>query len=136
MNFEDARLAVTGRLKTGMDATYPAVPVVYENRVKVDLATQASPYVRLALIFNDGEQASMEATPLARYRGAIYLAVYCKQGEGTKDALTILSYLAGLFKAVKFGGVQTYVGVPMPGAEMSGWYYEAVRIPFYFDDLP
>lgn len=136
MNFDDARAAVAGRLKTGMDATYPAVPVVYENHTTVDLATQASPYVRLAIIFNDGAQASIELTPLARYRGAVYLAVYCKEGQGTKDVLQILGYLATLFKAVKFGGVQTHVGLPMPGAEMDGWYYEAVRVPFYFDDLP
>lgn len=136
MNFDDARIAISGRLKTGMDATYASVPVVYENHTAVDLATQASPYVRLAIVFNDGQQVSIESTPLARYRGAIYLAVYCKQGQGTKTALQILGYLAGLFKAVKFGGVQTYVGVPMPGVEMDGWYYEAVRLPFYFDDLP
>jgi len=136
VNFEDARAAIATRLDAGMTATYPAVPVVYENHTKVDLATQTAPYVRCDVVFNDGEQASIELTPLARYRGATYLAVYAKEGQGTKAVLQILAYLAGLFKSVKFSGVQSQVAVPMPGAEKDGWYYVAIRIPFWFDDLP
>lgn len=136
MTFDDARAAIVGRLKATLDASNPTTAVSYENRATVDLATQAAPFVACEVLFNDGEQASMELAPVVRYSGAIWLAVAVKEGEGTKTALVILGTLAAAFKTVSFGGVVAQAPRPMPGFRRDGWYYEPIRVPFYFDDIP
>lgn len=136
MNFEDARAAVYARLKATMAASYPTVPVIYENRVSVDLDDHPGPVVTCQMAYADGEQVSMSQAPIVRYRGAIYLTAECKQGQGTAAALTMLGVLAGAFKTASFGGVVTKAPRPLPGAEDKGWYVLTLRVPFYFDDIP
>lgn len=134
MDFEDARAAIYSRLDEGMNATYPGTLVVYENRLNVDLSTQTAPFVAAEIHWNDGRQIGMEASPAARYEGAIYLAVYVKEYEGAAAALALLGYLAGLFKAKSFGGVNTRIARPLPGRPDRGWYAYTLRVPFWFDD--
>ncbi len=137
MTFDDARAAIFARVKATMDASaYAATPVEYENRRTVDLSTQTAPFAACEIHFNDGEQTDMGLNPGTRYRGAIWLAVGMKQGEGTASALKILAVLANGFKNVSFGGVTCRAPRPVPGALRNGWYYETIRVPFYFDDRP
>jgi hypothetical protein len=136
VTFDDARAAVYTRLDAGMTATYPAVPVLYENRLTVDLAKQKSPFVACEIVYNDGSQASMELTPVVRYGGAIWLAVATKAGAGAKVGAGILGYLANRFKTITFSGVVCGAPVPMPGYTRDGAYWQTLRVPFHFDDIP
>lgn len=133
MTGEDARAAVYARLETDMAANHAGVPVRYQNRNTVNLATQTGMFVTCDMFFNDGEQISVELNPRARYRGSVYLAVLVKEGDGTKKPLDLLWALVALYKTKTFGGVNTGVPIPVPGREMAGWYSESIRVPFYFD---
>lgn len=136
MTLDDARAAVAARLATAMTASYALVPVQYENLTQVDLAAQTKPFVSMEIIFNDGEQKSMGDKPVGRFSGAVWLGVWCKEGSGTKTALTLLSFLIQTFRAVSFGGVVCHMPVPVPAQTKLGWFVEAIRVPFYFDDIP
>lgn len=134
MNFEDARAAIYGRLATGMAATYPLVSVEYENRVVIDLARQVDPWISCEIVWSDGDQVSIEDVPMIRYHGAVYLASWVKEGGGTATPLAHLGYLAGLFKTVAFGGVNTQAPMPMPKLrQLAGWEGHPLRISFWFD---
>lgn len=133
MNFEAARAAVYERLNTKMASAYASVPVRYENRLTVDFATLETIFVACELALSDGTLASLGSTPMVRYSGAIYLAVWEKEGAGTSQALGILDALAIEFKAVQFGGVNTKAPRPLPGQAQDGWYVLSLRIPFWFD---
>lgn len=133
MNFEDARAAIYARLDTAWTAAHPTVPALYENRLAVDLAGRTDPFIACEILFNDGEQVSMEKTPVLRFFGAIYLSVWVKEKEGTKIALTYLGELSDLFKAASFGGVNTRAPRPLPGRPQDSWYVSTLRVPFWFD---
>jgi hypothetical protein len=136
MKFDAARSAIYSRLDSAMNTNHPGVPVLYENRLNVDLALQSAPFVACEILFNDGEQVSMEISPVVRYRGSIWLAVAAKRGDGIKGQLTVLATLADTFKTVVFGGVTCHAPRPMPGFLKDGWYLESIRVPFYFNDTP
>lgn len=133
--FEDARSAFVSRLKAFMDANHPATPVEYDNRISVDRAKQTTPFVSIEVLFNDGEQAALGTTPLARYTGAAHLAIWTKEGTGAKAILQLEGEIASLFKAARFGGVSTKVPRPMPYRTMQDWRIDILRVPFWIDDL-
>jgi hypothetical protein len=93
------------------------------------------PYVSAEVLFNDGEQKSMETVPVIRYSGAVWLGVHVKQGEGAKAALIFLGTLAALFKVTSFSGVVTGAPKPLPQRPFEGWAIYTLRIPFHFDDI-
>jgi hypothetical protein len=134
MNFESAQAAVYARVATHMTANHPTVKVDYENRHLVDMTTQKDPFVSCEVIWNDGEQVSMENSPRARYRGSVWLAIHVKEGQGAKVSNQLLTSLSRLFKAVSFGGVTAMVPVPVPARPAAGWRAQALRVPIYFDD--
>ncbi len=135
MNFEDARAAIYSRLNTFMAASYPAIPVRYENRLTVDFATLETLFVAAEIAFTDGTQMALGSSPPVRYQGTIFLNVWERDGAGTSEALGLLDALAVAFKTAQFGGVNTKAPRPMPGAFQPGWYVLAVRIPFWFDQM-
>jgi len=133
MNFADAQAAIYARLNTYWSAAHAGVPVDYENRFLVDLAAQQDPFIACDVLFNDGEQASIEADPMSRYRGAVYLAVWVREGSGTAAAFGFLSELGTLFATKAFGGLNTQAPRPLPGRRQAGWLVEVLRVPFWFD---
>lgn len=133
MNFEVARAAIYARLSTLMSDSYSTVPVRYENRLTVDFDTLETIFVACEIAWSDGVQASLGSTPLVRYSGAVYLAVWEKEGAGTSQALGILDALAASFKLAQFGGVNTHAPRPLPGQDQLGWYVLGLRIPFWVD---
>jgi len=136
VKFENARSAIFSRLNTFMTATYPTVPALYENRFNVDLSTQRGPFVAAEITYVDGQQVSLELKPVVRYHAAVHLTVWVKEGTGSAEALGILAALADLFKTVTFSGVNARAPQPLPRRNTQGWAVYAVRVPFYFDDIP
>jgi hypothetical protein len=134
VNFEDCRTAVYTRLDTYMTASQSTVKVDYENRHKIDLSTQVNPFVSCEIVWNDGEQVSMSDTPRARFRGAIWLGVWTKEGSGTKVSNQLLKSLTDLFRTKSFSGVTTMMPIPVPARPADGWYVQTLRVPLYFDD--
>jgi len=135
MTFEDARAASYARLDGYWPAAHPTIPVQYENRLLVDVAERAEPYVTCAAVFNDSEQMSLGEDGPTRYYGALWLTVYVKENQGVKDSLGYLEELAQLFKRKIFSGVHTETPIPVPGVPRDGWYVQAVRVPFYFEQF-
>jgi len=136
MTYEDARSAIYSRLNTAWSVQYPSVPVNYENRNNVDLATQQTPFISCEVIFTTGEQVSIEITPVVRTQGVIYVAAYIKDFDGVAVPNAHLQYLKTLFETKSFGGVNTRAAQPMPGDSFKAWYRKALRIPFWFDAIP
>lgn len=135
MKPNEARAAIYSALNTVMADAHPGIPVLYENRLNVDLNLQTEPFVACELVWNDGSQIGMGDTPGKRYMGAIWLATANKQGEGTAELLAVMTTLSDAFGIKTVGGVTCQAPRPLPGYLKDGWYFQPVRIPFYFDDM-
>jgi hypothetical protein len=136
MNFESARAAIHGRLESYMNTNYAGTKVQYTNREMIDFATQKLPFVTCDIVWVDGQQASMEFNPVVRRLGAVWFHVGVKLGAGTSVALSMLYAITKQFEIQTYGGVVAQAGQPMQGFERKGWWYERVRVPFYFDEIP
>lgn len=135
MTFDDAVKAVYARLDAFVGASLSSLPVRYENRLEVDLAKETDPFLTCEVVFSAGSQVSLGHTPVARYSGAVWLSRWAKEDTGTVAGWADLALLSTHFKARDFSGVRTSVPIPIPSRAQDGWHVQAVRVPFYFDDL-
>jgi hypothetical protein len=133
--FDAAWTAIRGRLNTYWTANHAAVPIMWENRISLDLAAQTDPFLGCDVVWNDGWQASIEAVPIDRYAGAIHLSIWVKEGGGGLVANQWMGELASLFKHKLFDGVISGAPQPTPARTYEGWRIYVLRIPFKTDDL-
>lgn len=133
--FEAVRAAAFAKVAAVMSTAFAAVPVQYENRNLIDVEQQQLPWLSVELVWNDGEQATIEHEPITRYEGAIYLTVYTKRGNGTKLAQEVMGRLAREFKRMPSGTLfQTRAARPVPARTWEDWHLQTLRVPFYTDD--
>lgn len=127
--------AIVSRLNTGWGATYPSVPVFYDNGPGVDVDQAGGSFLICQVKQSAAEQVSLELDPVYRRRGFVSLTVFVKQYTGRNVTLGYLDYLTSLFKFASFGGVRT--SVPKPGHKEThdGWYSEELRVPFWVDSI-
>lgn len=136
MSFAAARDAIILRLDTYWQGAHPTVPIAWENRLTVDEEKQATPFGVCEVIFNGGHTASIEADPVERYTGAIYLAICVKANAGTREGYTLLDDLVSQFSNASFAGITTLTPVPQPGKSYNGWHVLSARVPFWFNVMP
>jgi hypothetical protein len=131
VNYVTARDTLITHLHNNWSATYPAIPVYYEN-LAVDPDAAPSVFLTAELSFDDADQMSIELAPLTRVFGHLCLTVLSKEGQGTRVGLGYADFLINLFKFQNLSGV--LVGTPTLGHKetRAGWHYQDVLIPFRF----
>lgn len=128
-----ARDSLVSHLANHLAVDYPTLPVFYENTTQVDVNTVSSPFLRVQIDFLSARQVSIEWTPQHRTLGELLFSVACKEGHGTREALTLFDYLADLVAFRTVGGVT--LGTPTPGKKrpLAGWVTYELYVPFIFD---
>lgn len=136
MNRDEARLALTNAI-LALQATYPGgIPVELPNQKEVS-PTERTPYLRVVIRYQGGEQASLGRTVKHhRSYGHLLLEACVGAGTGTKVANDILQhFVPTLHMSDAHGGVRTMGAMPVGEVERDGWHVSPVIIPFWFDEL-
>lgn len=133
MNLVQMRDTLVNRLNTNWAATYPTIPVFFENTLSVDMDKVGDVFLRCAVIINAADQVSVELSPVHRTRGRLELRIYVKEELGTRTELGYLDYLIGLFKYGNYAGLHTSTPEPVPGQSSKGWYSLGLSVPFWAD---
>lgn len=133
MTFVSIRDALVSVVNAGWTATYPTIPVFYENATSVDLDDVGAAFLRCTVRFVSGDQASLGEAPLTRIRGAVDLRAFIKVEAGTRTALGYMDYLKDLLKYKDFSGVRTGAPNPPTPQAIKNWYSLGISVPFWAD---
>ncbi len=132
------RIALVTKVES-LKATFSSYPLVieYANGNVVNTALQKNPYLRVWIVYQDGQQVDLSNKPGHRLMGTLVVEACVKAGTGTsaankllghfypelqmKDTIKPLRTLAARFASKEAGS--------------DGWATEAALIPFWADSI-
>mgnify|MGYP000320669470 FL=1 len=131
--YVEARDSLVTLINTSLSTDYPALEVIYENTIKVDMNSVSDMLVLISIDFLGARQATIETRPHSRVLGEVTFRLIFKDGSGTRVALQLFDYLTTLFNSKQIGGVTTRV--PSPGKKqiIDEWSSYDLFVPFIFD---
>lgn len=135
ITYVQARDALATFINSSLTSAYPALKVFYENTNHIDLDTAPSPFLRVDINFTDTVQADMGPAPIDRVFGDVTFRVLFKEGEGTRNALSMLDFIFALMKRRVVSGVQLETPRPGPKLTSLGWASSSFTVPFWFDSI-
>ena len=134
---ELARQALVAKVQS-LKSTFTDYPleVEFANGQKVNTATQATPYLRVALVYQDGMQIDLALEPEHRLMGVILVEAYVKEGAGTRQANELLAHFyPGLHMQASIGPIRTRAARFTSKPPVEGWVAEAAVVPFWVDSI-
>jgi len=127
-----ARDAIVAYFHPAWTTAYPAVPVYYENTVKIDLDTVGSAFLSVSIDFNDSVREGIDPSPITGSYGEVTFRLFAKEGVGVRDTLGRQNYIRELMKYRDLSGVA--LDCPRPGRKQArdGWTSSDLIVPFQF----
>lgn len=132
MTDEDVRVAFTTRMVALVTAYPTTIAVKYDNR-DTFRAEDENVYVDFQVHFVDSYQADISPSPNHRTLGMLTVAVYAKEGRGSKEVNDVLEYFGVGLQQHNFSPVRTYMQKRVQTKTAKGWWGQAKAIPFEFD---
>lgn len=130
------RDALIALVVPSFNVAYPAVKLVTDN-APFDWNAPPERFVEFEIKTYSGSQIGMQVDPRTRYRGFIYVTVYCRTGLGSKPALELLDWFTATlaYQIVSVTGMRLTLEEPDPGQSQNskGWYTESLKVSFYAD---
>jgi hypothetical protein len=124
-------MTVVKQIQTDWTA-YPLL-VETDNRVIIDQATQANPYLRVEIVPLVSDQMDLGAHPHVRQTGQILLYAVAKEGAGAALSEALLDFVTPYFDLKRFTTIQCHsVQAQKPIAKTGWWWNPAIVNYFYF----
>lgn len=134
---EQIRSAVVAQVES-LKATFVNYPLIveYANGAAVNTAKQTDPYLRVRLVYQDGDQIDLALKPGYRLMGTLIVEACVKAGTGTAKANSLLSHFyPTLHLSDRMGPLRTRAARFASKDAKDGWAVEAAIIPFWADSL-
>ena len=127
-----ARDTIVSLIQPNWTATYPNVPIYYEDTTAISLDLLGTHFLLVSINFTDAIRQDIDPSPTTRLYGEISLRLFSKEGSGVRTTLGFMDYLASLLKYRLLNGVT--LGVAMPGKRVSrdGWTSTDLNVEFSF----
>ena len=110
--------------------------VEYANGEKVNTALQTNPYLRVWIVYQDGDQINLASAPDYRLIGTIVVEARVKEGSGTKAANDLLNHFyPSLHMKDTIPPLRTLAARFSSKPAADGWATEAALIPFWADSI-
>ena len=132
MSYDTQRNAIQTRFKTQWQASYPTIPIVYDN-----LRAEKAPdgYVALSILNGASTLRGMGAQRLFRYPGVISVDVFIPAEKGTKLLDQYADTIEGIFRAVSFNGILCRSVDRRDLGKQDNFWRVNVSFPFTRDEL-
>lgn len=109
-----------------------ALEIEYDNRNTVDRANLQSPYLTVDIVWQDGQQMDLGLNPLVQDLGHIVLAAGVKEGAGSLDLLTLLTFIRPYLQLRDdLGPARTQAAGLQKEVYHEGFYYQPMLVPFW-----
>lgn len=130
---EDVRLAIFAKVQE-LHAAYGTLDVEYYSGKTINRATQVDPFLRIEILYNDGDQIDIGPDGWTRVIGIILVEALAKEGSGVSVQNRILDHFyRGMHKTDKMPPVRTLAARFDSGGVDQGWRSEGAVIPFWYD---
>lgn len=130
--YVQAREALVTHLNTSFTATYPSIPMFYENTTQVNLDAVGNAFVAVSINFTDAMRLNIDSNPKCRSNGELSVRIFAKEGQGVTTSLGLIDYLTDLMKFQELSGVTTETPFPGKKEQKDGWLYTDLIVPFFF----
>lgn len=132
------RDAIVTLVHNDLTATYPTLPVFWENTLEVDLdALTEDRFLRIEVEFSGANQLTIDAPVQRKTWGLIYCTLLAREGSGVRDTLAILDHLSTTLAYQYLLSNKLFLGTPTPGPRRAkdGWRSYELSVPFEFDSF-
>ena len=130
MTPKEFRATVFAEVQAWAAASYPTLPVLYENGPTPDEDRIGPIWLDIELRWYGGSVASIGVPVRTRYTGAISAMCFCRTGEGTDEPDSIIDSLGGYLQARRLGaGVLEAPQRSVP-THLRGWFKIGMFLPF------
>ena len=134
---ERIRIALVDEVEA-LRATFTEYPleVEYANGKVVNTATQTKPYLKVRIVYQDGDQINLALDPDYRAIGSIVVEAAVKAGSGTAEANRLLEHFYPTLQlSDRMGPLRTRAARFASKDARDGWAAEAALIPFWADSI-
>lgn len=112
---------------------YP-LSIEYDNLFIINFESQAKPFLRVSMVFQDGQQADLAEKPIHRIPGSIIIEAYDKIGAGNANSDKLLSHFYPAIHMTDANPpLRTYAAKIVGRMPVKGWMALAAVIPFWYD---
>ena len=134
---ELVRTALVAKVETLRSSfTSYSLKVEYANGEKVNTALQTTPYLRVWIVYQDGDQINLASAPDYRLIGTIVVEARVKEGNGTKAANELLNHFyPAIHMKDTIPPLRTLAARFSSKPASDGWAAEAAIIPFWADSI-
>jgi hypothetical protein len=125
---------IMAAVQSAVDA-HTAYPLAVEsdNRNAIDQATQNDPYLKVEIVFLDGDQIELgETNVLMEQWGQVWLCAVCKDGTGALRSLELLDFMRPYFERKRLGTVTCRAVTSVKPKEVKGLWHTPAIVNFYY----
>lgn len=135
MSTKPFRAAVNGALATWGAASFPTLPIIYENGPVPDQDTIGPVWLDTEIRWYDAQHLGLGSLPFTgRHSGVISAQLYYRSAGGTGQVDDIIDSLSNYLKSQRLGGgLIRYPQRTVPVPEARGWYKSGLFFPFTLD---
>lgn len=133
-NSKDFRAAIFGAIQNWGAASFPSLPIIYENGPTPDEDKIGPMWLDCEIRWYSARWLGVGNLSAGRHTGAVALNLYCKDATGTGNADDIIVSLTQLLRGTRWGSATLSYPQRVVSTHLLGWYRSGVLIPFTLDE--
>lgn len=133
MNTKDFRAAIFGEIQTWGAASFPTMPIIYENGPVPDEDKIGPVWLDVEIRWYGSKPLTIGEVVKGRYSGAVSTCVYYRDAMGTGQVDDIVDSLETLLQMRRIGtSIVRFPERTVP-THLLGWYKAGLLFPFTLD---
>lgn len=133
MNTKEFRAAIFGAIETWGAASFPTLPVIYENGPVPDEDKIGPVWLDMEIRWYGAQPMSVGNVVTGRHSGVISANVFSRDATGTGVSDDIIDSLETLLKTRRFGSAIVKFPQRTVATNLKGWYKSGLLFPFTLD---
>jgi hypothetical protein len=133
MSTKDFRAAVTGAIRDWGAASFPSMPIIYENGPIPDEDKIGPIWLDIEIRWYGARPLAMGQVTSGRDSGVISAQVYYRDASGTGLTDDVVDSLRALMKNQRLGGAVVSFPQRTTPSNLKGWYKTGLFFPFTLD---
>lgn len=133
MNTKDFRAAVFGAIQTWGAASFPTLPIVWENGPVPDEDQIGPMWLDVEIRWYGGKSLGIGNVVSGRHSGVVSAQVFTRSAQGTGVSDDVIDSLETLLKNQRMGTAVLSFPQRTVSTDFRGWHKTGILVPFTLD---